>query len=583
MHGNVWEWCLDWLGEAPGGSIPPPADVADAESVRARRGGCWLQAPYYCRSDVRLGMKAGSRLFSVGFRVALAPPESHAHCEWSVAAPVVAADQAGPVTGQVWSVPGLSLDLVPIQAGAFVMGSDSGASDEAPAHRVRISRPFWMGHSEVTQRQYEELMGRNGSCFRAPDNPVDSVTWLDAADFCRRLTAREAGRGRLPDGYAYRLPTEAEWEYACRAGTTGDFGGDPAAMGWFADNSGGRPHEAISLSANAWGLYHMHGNVREWCLDWKGEYPAAGEETVDACGPASGWCRVARGGSWDQPGPECRSAARDCFWPSYANAGMGFRVVLGPVLPAADMGGGVAASDRPSEGVHGAVWVVPELDLSLVAIFPTAATPAAGGTQAAAMTSYPTRPFWIGRCEVTQREFRQLQQQDPSQFQGDRLPVENVTWLEATEFCRRLTERERNRGRLPTDFVYRLPTEGEWEYCARAGLAGASSGAVGDTAWYSENSGGKSHEVGTRAANAWGLNDMLGNVWEWCRGWAPPRLPYGRQIGSDTDLGPLRPYRGGSWYNPASFCRPMQRVEVSPLFRHQTVGFRVVLAYERAR
>jgi formylglycine-generating enzyme required for sulfatase activity len=123
-----------------------------------------------------------------------------------------------PWPGERWTVPGLGLELVPVPAGSFQMGSDRGKVDSRPVHTVRITRDFWLGRTEVTQRQYEALAGANPSEFRGPDLPVEGVNWEDAAGYCRRLTKREQAAGRLPDGLEYRLPTEAEWEYAARGG-----------------------------------------------------------------------------------------------------------------------------------------------------------------------------------------------------------------------------------------------------------------------------------------------------------------------------------------------------------------------------
>ena len=133
---------------------------------------------------------------------------------------------------------GVKLDFMPIKAGSFEMGSNSGGWDEKPVHRVTLTKPFWMGRTEVTQGQYEKIMGSNLSHFKGGNNPVERVSWNKAVEFCRKLTEVERKSGRLLSGYEYRLPTEAEWEYCCRAGTTGDHAGSLDAMGWYRSNSG---------------------------------------------------------------------------------------------------------------------------------------------------------------------------------------------------------------------------------------------------------------------------------------------------------------------------------------------------------
>jgi formylglycine-generating enzyme required for sulfatase activity len=157
---------------------------------------------------------------------------------------------------------------------------------------------------------------------------VEQVSWNDAVEFCRKLTDRERAAGRLPEGYVYTLPTEAQWEYACRAGTTGAYAGDLGAMGWYKDNSGSTTHPVGQKRANAWGLYDMHGNVWEWCLDWKGDYPSG--NVTDPTGPSSGSHRIVRGGSWINAALYARSANRLWFSPGFRRNFLGFRVALAP-------------------------------------------------------------------------------------------------------------------------------------------------------------------------------------------------------------------------------------------------------------
>ncbi|OQB96022.1 MAG: Serine/threonine-protein kinase pkn1 [Verrucomicrobia bacterium ADurb.Bin122] len=208
------------------------------------------------------------------------------------------------------------------------MGSTNGESDEQPVTQVEITRAFWLGKTEVTQSQWEAVMGSNPSSFKGSDRPVECVSYDDALEFCRKLTARERAAGRLPSGYEYTLPTEAQWEYACRAGTTGDYAGSLGSMGWYGANSGNQTHPVAQKQANAWGLYDMHGNVWEWCLDWKGDY--AGGTVRDPAGPSSGSYRVYRGGGWGGTASCCRSANRNFFVPGYRSF-LGFRLALSSV------------------------------------------------------------------------------------------------------------------------------------------------------------------------------------------------------------------------------------------------------------
>lgn len=193
---------------------------------------------------------------------------------------------------------------------------------------MTLTRPFWLGRTEVTQAQWTTIMGSNPSEFKGDDRPVENVSCDDAMEFCRKLTERERAAGRLPARHAYTLPTEAQWEYACRAGTTGDYAGDRNAMAWYDANSGYTTHPVGTKQANAWGMADMHGNVWEWCHDWSAAYP--GGEVTDPRGPASGSARVVRGGSWDFPAVHARSAGRNEQTPVDRSHNFGFRLALVP-------------------------------------------------------------------------------------------------------------------------------------------------------------------------------------------------------------------------------------------------------------
>ncbi|MDC0279224.1 formylglycine-generating enzyme family protein, partial [bacterium] len=222
---------------------------------------------------------------------------------------------------------GMKFKLIP--AGTFTMGDASGEDDETP-HEVTLTKPFKMGIHEVTQAQYEQVMGVNPSGFKGADNPVETLSWDDAVEFCRRLSELPAEKAA---GNVYRLPTEAEWEYACRAGTTTkfSFGDDESELGdyaWYGVNSDQKTHPVGSKKPNAWGLYDMYGNVWEWCQDWEEDHPSG--SVTDPSGATSGSIRVLRGGSWRGPAEDCRSAYRIRDSPSFRDYYYGFRVSLSP-------------------------------------------------------------------------------------------------------------------------------------------------------------------------------------------------------------------------------------------------------------
>jgi formylglycine-generating enzyme required for sulfatase activity len=233
--------------------------------------------------------------------------------------------------------------MIWIAPGAVVLGSPLNErgrnSDEDPRTHVTISRGYWIGKYEVTQGEYLAVMGDNPSTFQGDTNrPVEKVSWHDANDYCVRLTEIAREKGTLPSGYVYRLPTEAEWEYACRGGTTSrfSFGEDPEEralrdFAWFAGNSGWTTHPVGQLKPNPWGLYDMHGNVLEWCAGiWSQSYP--GGQVPGYNGPSEGWLRVARGGSWLYGGPFARSANRDDYGAGNRCSDLGFRIVLASPL-----------------------------------------------------------------------------------------------------------------------------------------------------------------------------------------------------------------------------------------------------------
>lgn len=226
----------------------------------------------------------------------------------------------------------LNLELIWVDAGTFTMGSPPDEplrhKAEGPQRRVTLTKGYWLGKTEITQGQYEAVIGTNPSTFQAAgkDAPVERVSWLQAMAFCRTLTERERNAGRLPAGYHFTLPTEAQWEYACRAGTTDHYAGEPNAMTWWEGNSGETTHPAGLKQPNAWGFHDMSGNVLEWCLDWYGDYPRG--PRIDPSGPERGYYRIARGGSWRTDLRLGRSAARSGGSPGRLDYTLGFRLAL---------------------------------------------------------------------------------------------------------------------------------------------------------------------------------------------------------------------------------------------------------------
>ncbi|TVS21096.1 MAG: formylglycine-generating enzyme family protein [Planctomycetaceae bacterium] len=399
VHGNVREWCADWFDVDYYANSPMDDPQGPASGAhRVVRGCSWLGRVQ--RLAARNGLEPGFRDYGLGFRLALVPAEGKTtKAEAPVERPEVdqqpsAADQP-PGSASAWKFPpdspqpaiapfgarqarrhqeewaehlrrpveltnsiGMKLRLIP--PGEFMMGSpewdeEGRESKEGPQHLVRITRPFYFGVYEVTQGEYERVMGTNPSAFSQEGArsewvsgmdtsrfPVDQVSWEEAVEFCRRLSALPAERSA---GRKYRLPTEAEWEYACRAGTTTPFHFGSVLDGQQANCNAsfpygtrgegrwlGRPTAVGSYRPNGFGLFDMHGNVREWCADWADwadwydPHYYAISPVNDPTGPSSGWIHVSRGGSWSDIARSCRSAARN------EGTSAGFRVCYGVEL-----------------------------------------------------------------------------------------------------------------------------------------------------------------------------------------------------------------------------------------------------------
>ncbi|MCA8976637.1 MAG: SUMF1/EgtB/PvdO family nonheme iron enzyme [Planctomycetes bacterium] len=480
------------------------------------------------------------------------------------AAGFVLSDAVEVVVGEPgWPLGGPPLaDMRPVASGPYFMGSPAVGGTAMPTHQVDLVRPFWLGGHEVTQAEFQALMNGNPSFYRGPNLPVDSVSWNDAMAYCAALTAREAAAGRLPAGYQYRLPTEAEWEYGCRAGTTTEWNTGTSLSPANANiaSSVGQTSPVGSYAANPWGLSDMHGNVWEWCLDsWDGSanYPAG---PVSNPYVRSGPDRVVRGGGYGDTANSCRSARRLGYAPTVRQDWVGFRVALAPSLLVAD-------------------GMVPIAAGTFLMGSPDPANPA---NERPVHTVNITEPFWIAAHEVTQTEYQALMNNNPSNFAGANRPVEMVSWDDARNYCAALTAQQAAIGGVPAGYRYRLPTEAEWEYCCRAGTQ--TEWNTGNWLTIAEanfgNPSASTAAVGSYPANPWGLSDMHGNVWEWCLDSWDGSANYPSTAVSDpyVTIGPYRAMRGGSWYHTRDRCRSPFRHSQPPAARWFDVGFRVVLA-----
>jgi len=584
-----------------------------------------------------------------------------------------------------------------LQCMLFSIGSESdelGRDDDELRHWVAMGHPFYIQTTEVTQGQWEAVMGNNPSHFQScgSDCPVENVYWNQVQNFIAALND-------LGDG-TYRLPTEAEWECVARAGsatafangeiTETDCAHDPNldAMGWSCYNADSKTHPVALKNPNDWGLYDMHGNVYEFCQDWFGDYESI---AIFPTGPKSGDSRVRRGGGWDSEARYCRSANRGSMSPTNINNKTGFRLAYvdhactdadtdsyyaeegcgtnddcddtdennnpeaaevcddnvdndcdgytdcddsncasdAACLTCTDTdtdtyyaesgcGTPVDCNDN-DENIHpGATEICDDsqdndcdgspdcLDTDCVGNAACRFTNSQGMTfnlippgtftmgspsdelgrdvNETEHTVTLTQPFYMQTTEVTQAQWQALMGNNPAcnASCGSDCPIECIGWNYIKGFLSALNSLDEG--------TYRLPTEAEWEYAARAGSTTAvANGDITVTdctqdanldamGWYCFNAGTTPHPVAQKDANAWGLYDMHGNVWEWVRDY------YQHDLGSEAVTNPTGPFfgtgwtaRGGSYDFEAENCRAASRTEGPMEYSNFFLGFR--LAY----
>jgi formylglycine-generating enzyme required for sulfatase activity len=483
----------------------------------------------------------------------------------------------------------IGMKLILIPAGEFLMGSSESSRDAGKADNLqrlmKISQPFLLGAYEVTQEEFGKVMvAGTGTRMWSPSHfkesgrsaPVENFDGRYAEEFCKWLSAlpaeQEAGR-------RYRLPTEAEWEYACRAGSTSQycFGDDAKQLtdyAWFGGNSGEKTHPVGAKRPNAWGLYDMYGNVAEWC---------SGEA-------ANSW--VLRGGSFKVGAESCRSASRHELFLGARGITLGFRVA-GELLPGTEAKSVVEPPAREkvagNKRVELAEAFTNSIGMKLVFIPAGEFLMGSPGSEKDRQDDEQQhrvrimKPFYLGVTEVTQGQWEAVMGTRPWSRkdyvkEGSDYPATYLSWDDAVRFCQRLSTKEGG--------TYRLPTEAEWECACRGGSTsvyhfGDDASRLGDYAWFADNAYKLkemyAHQVAQKKANAFGLHDMAGNVWEWCADWydkdyyagSPPDDPKGPASGS------LRVLRGGCWFYGPGLCRSADRGRHSPVNRHLFLGFRV--------
>ncbi len=550
----------------------------------------------------------------------------------------------GKKSAALTNIHSLNLPLRWIPPGRFEMGSDkseTGRGKHENKVKVSLTDGFWISETEVTQGLWKSVM--NSEPWQpkvkqsGPRFPATCVTWSDCREFARRLSSKARREKLIPSDWEFTLPTEAQWELACRGGSDGafSFGSDVAELkkyAWFKEkdafeSDGVFAREVAMKQPNQYGLFDMHGNVAEWCLDSFSEQSNGGTNPLKFL-PNSP--RIYRGGSWTTPPSQCRSAFRSAANEDYWETDLGFRIVLKKRM-STNYEQETNRRERSNRlGMHlvrieaGDFYMGNEDSVvKLTKLFPYADKVYFEDAANRHLVKI-TNPYFLGKHEVTVGQFRSFVEatgyqteaesdgkggygirsdfsseqspiynwKSPGFSQTDDHPVVNVSWNDAVKFCDWLSQQEGE--------SYRLPTEAEWEFACRAGtqtrywngsepegLAKTDNVADRDMkARYpnSKNSlvasDGFAHTspVGSFDANPWGLHDLHGNVLEWCSdvygnySTAPVSNPLG------PINGPHRSVRGGSWCNLASYCRSAIRHNVRPGHRSYNLGFRVALS-----
>lgn len=441
------------------------------------------------------------------------------------------------IVGVVFTVGNVQFEMAEIPGGAFLMGgteeqrSEVGSTD-LPVHRVVIS-PYLIGKTEVTRRLWKAVMGEDSGDWMADDLPIEWVSWEQCQVFIRKLDSIT--------GQNFRLPTEAEWEYAARGGNGKQYhyagSNDYDRIGWLYLNSQNRTHPVGRKEVNGFGVYDMTGNVAEWCADWFGIY--SDETQIDPKGPARGKGRVVRGGSWDTSTLNARLSAREGRDPAYSFYDCGMRLA---------MDGEKTAPVKTKVKADSVMKVH-----------------VAG--QTIKLLRVPGSHIMMSETEVTQGLWKALMKKNPSSHKGASLPVNGVSKNDCQNFIYKLDS--------ISSFTFRLPTADEWLYAAQGGNRGgkktvstdekgkkqktakykkrknieraavvtemigvrinvpedatlalfnadgeqhyiyAGSDQIDEVGWYNANSKGKLHPVRQKKANEIGLYDMTGNVAEW--------------------------------------------------------------------
>lgn len=479
------------------------------------------------------------------------------------------------------SVKSLTRSMVYVKGGTFTMGCTSKQcnecdGDEEPAHEVTLGN-YSIGKYEVTQEQWEAVMGDNPSLNeKCPTCPVENVSWEDVQVFIKKLNAKT--------GKSFRLPTEAEWEYAARGGRKSkgyeySGGNNPYQISWLLNHPRKSIYPVGQKLANELGLYDMSGNVWEWCQDWYVDYNS--QEEQDSLGGVSMKYRVIRGGSNYGNVNFLRVSYRHFYSPNNRDDYIGFRLVLQSDSNEATLKKSIRYMTKQERRTKRANSQSLKLLLKSM-VFVKGGTFMMGcNSEQGSICKDDEKPihqvtlsnYQINKYEVTQTQWEAVMGCNPSFHKNcPSCPVENVSWEEVQDFISKLN--------LMTGKSFRLPTEAEWEYAARGGNANLGikysigNYTIGEE-FYSEKFIICTRPVGSFSPNELGLYDMSGNVLEWCQDWYGPYSAHAQHNPSGPSYGESRVSRSGCCGYGAESLRVSSRSRIT--LTSPCLGFRLIL------
>ena len=564
MSGNVNEWCYDFYDAYSTLAQTNPTGPA-AGTKRVYRGGNWRGGSNGLFSRVSLRGRKDPEETDNGHGLRLVLSDAV-----NPAIPEIPAEK------QTFTVNGIEFKMVDVESATFTMGatSEQGSSardDEKPTHKVSLSE-YSIGETEVTQELWEAVMGSNPSPseYSGAKKPVQGVTFYDCNKFIKKLNELT--------GKKFRLPTEAEWEYAARGGKYSKGYKYSGSNNYEDVCSHGNVYDVASKQPNELGIYDMSGSVHEWCMDKYGEYSSTAQTNPK---PYYGFKNVVRGSSWRTPG-DARVTYRDKRDPNSTDGRNGLRLCLGDAVK----------TSYPTS-MSSFLMKVNGVEFEMVYVAGGTFTMGARANQDDGDvdgTEQPTHKVTLSNYLICDTEVSQglwytvMGHRPECPVIDDNFPVVNVSWNECQEFIAKLN--------TLTGDNFRLPTEAEWEFAARGGKkskgyrysgcnwdGGSSVECLFNYAWYSVNSEGKAHRVGsTRGANELGLYDMSGNVHEWCQDIYGPYSSTSQTNPTGPATGFYRVVRGGCYGSEAIGCRTSERAPLVPEKYYEQVGLRLVMS-----